>query len=81
LQDNVPFHSVVFPSSLIGSGDNYTLVNGISTCEYLNYEGAKFSKGDNVGIFGDTVRDSNIPAEVWTVIITVMHQRESASVS
>lgn len=26
-KDNVPFHSVVFPCSLLGSQDNYTLVN------------------------------------------------------
>ncbi|KAL7989890.1 hypothetical protein Chor_012556 [Crotalus horridus] len=26
-KDNVPFHSVVFPCSLLGTGDNYTLVN------------------------------------------------------
>ena len=26
-KDNVPFHTVVFPSSLLGAQDNYTLVN------------------------------------------------------
>lgn len=26
-KDNVPFHSVVFPCSLLGAEDNYTLVN------------------------------------------------------
>lgn len=26
-KDNVPFHSVVFPCSLLGAQDNYTLVN------------------------------------------------------
>lgn len=25
-KDNVPFHSVMFPSSLLGADDNYTLV-------------------------------------------------------
>lgn len=25
-KDNVPFHSVVFPCSLLGAQDNYTLV-------------------------------------------------------
>ena len=29
-KDNVPFHSVIFPSCLIGSGDNYTLVGNLS---------------------------------------------------
>lgn len=26
-KDNVPFHSVIFPCSLLGADDNYTLVN------------------------------------------------------
>jgi methionyl-tRNA synthetase len=29
-KDNVPFHSVIFPSCLIGAKDNYTLVNHLS---------------------------------------------------
>ena len=30
-KDNVPFHTVVFPSSLIGADENYTLLNNISS--------------------------------------------------
>jgi methionyl-tRNA synthetase len=30
-KDNVPFHTVIFPCSLIGSGDNYTLLHHVST--------------------------------------------------
>ena len=29
-KDNVPFHTVVFPSTLLGADDNYTLLNSIS---------------------------------------------------
>ena len=29
-KDNVPFHTVIFPCSLIGANDNYTLLNHIS---------------------------------------------------
>jgi hypothetical protein len=31
VQDNVPFHTVLFPGYLIGSGDNWTMLNSIST--------------------------------------------------
>jgi len=79
VQDNVPFHSVIFPASLIGTKENWTLVNGISTCEYLNFEGAKFSKGDNIGIFGDTVRDTNIPPEVWRYYLMANRPEQSDS--
>ena len=29
-KDNVPFHTVIFPCSLIGTDDNYTILNHIS---------------------------------------------------
>lgn len=38
-KDNVPFHSVVFPCSLLGAQDNYTLVN------HLIATGNHFSQG------------------------------------
>jgi len=64
-KDNIPFHSVLFPASLIGTNDRYTLVDTLSVNEYLNYEDDKFSKSRGVGIFGDNIQDSGIPADVW----------------
>ncbi|KAI7869181.1 tRNA synthetases class I (M)-domain-containing protein [Spinellus fusiger] len=64
-KDNVPFHSVVYPAAQIASGDNWTKVNHISTTEYLNYEGGKFSKSRNLGVFGNNAEDSGIPPSVW----------------
>ena len=52
-KDNVPFHTVMFPSSLIASSQDWTLLHTISTTEYLNYEGQKFSKSRGVGVFGN----------------------------
>ncbi|XP_020492406.1 methionine--tRNA ligase, cytoplasmic isoform X1 [Labrus bergylta] len=64
-KDNVPFHSVVFPCSLLGAQDNYTLVNHLIATEYLNYEDSKFSKSRGVGVFGDMAKDTGIPSDVW----------------
>ncbi|KAI8810678.1 tRNA synthetases class I (M)-domain-containing protein, partial [Cladochytrium replicatum] len=64
-KDNVPFHTVVFPSSLIGTGEEWTMLHHISTTEYLQYEGTKFSKSKGVGVFGNNVMESGIPVEVW----------------
>uniref|UniRef100_A0A672FFK5 Methionine--tRNA ligase, cytoplasmic n=1 Tax=Salarias fasciatus TaxID=181472 RepID=A0A672FFK5_SALFA len=64
-KDNVPFHSVVFPCSLLGTQDNYTLVNHLIATEYLNYEDTKFSKSRGVGVFGDMAKDTGIPSDVW----------------
>ena len=46
-KDNIPFHTIIFPSSLLGTGDKYTLLHHIAVTEYLNYENGKFSKSRN----------------------------------
>ncbi|CAH9144022.1 unnamed protein product [Cuscuta epithymum] len=64
-KDNVPFHTVIFPSTLLGTGENWTFMKTISVTEYLNYEAGKFSKSKGVGVFGNDVKDTTIPVEVW----------------
>jgi methionyl-tRNA synthetase len=64
-KDNVPFHTVIFPCSLMGTEDGYTLLHHVSTTEFLNYEDGKFSKSRGVGVFGNNVMDTGIPASVW----------------
>ncbi|WJX79212.1 methionine--tRNA ligase [Trifolium repens] len=64
-KDNVSFHSIIFPSTLLGTGENWTLSKTISVTEYLKYESGKFSKSNGIGLFGNDVKDTNIPVEVW----------------
>ncbi|XP_076437456.1 methionine--tRNA ligase, cytoplasmic-like [Babylonia areolata] len=64
-KDNVPFHSVIFPSCLLGAQDNYTVVNHMVATEYLNYEDTKFSKSRGSGVFGDQAKDTGIPADIY----------------
>lgn len=64
-KDNVPFHAVMFPSSLLASNRGHTLVSHIMATEYLNYEDGKFSKSRGVGVFGNDAQDTGIPADVW----------------
>jgi len=64
-KDNIPFHTVIFPSSLIGSGESWTLLHHISSTEYLNYESGKFSKSKGIGVFGTDAKETSIPADVW----------------
>jgi len=64
-KDNVPFHTVIFPSSLLGTNENYTMLHHVSVTEYLNYESGKFSKSRGLGVFGDDVQTTNIPVEIW----------------
>ncbi|KAF3331025.1 putative methionine--tRNA ligase isoform X2 [Carex littledalei] len=64
-KDNVPFHTVMFPSTLLGTGENWTMMKTISVTEYLNYENGKFSKTKGVGVFGNDAKDTKVPPEVW----------------
>ena len=64
-KDNVPFHSIIFPATLMGTGKDYNLVNSIQAIDYLNYEDKKFSKSKGIGIFGDTIENTNIPSDIW----------------
>ena len=64
-KDNVPFHTVIFPGSQMGTGDQWTMLNHLSTTEYLNYETGKFSKSRGVGVFGDGAKETGIPPSVW----------------
>jgi len=68
-KDNIPFHTVIFPSSLLGSGDNWTMLHHISSTEYLNYESGKFSKSRGIGVFGTDAMETGIPADVWRFYI------------
>ena len=52
-KDNVPFHSVVWPSALLAINKGHTLVSHIMATEYLNYEDGKFSKSRGIGVFGN----------------------------
>ncbi|XP_074366827.1 putative methionine--tRNA ligase isoform X2 [Apium graveolens] len=56
---------VMFPCTLLGTGEKWTLMKSISVTEYLNYESGKFSKSKGVGVFGNDAKDTKIPSEVW----------------
>ena len=64
-KDNVPFHTILFPSFLIAANKQWNLMSSISTTEYLNYEDAKFSKRNGTGVFGGDVAQINIAVECW----------------
>jgi methionyl-tRNA synthetase len=68
-KDNVPFHTVIFPSTLLGTGEPWTMLHHMSSTEFLNYEGDKFSKSRGVGVFGTDARETGIPADIWRFYI------------
>jgi methionyl-tRNA synthetase len=68
-KDNIPFHTVIFPSSQLGTGEKWTMLHHMSSTEYLNYESGKFSKSRGIGVFGTDTMDTGIPPDVWRFYI------------
>ncbi|KAJ5740957.1 Methionine--tRNA ligase cytoplasmic [Penicillium malachiteum] len=64
-KDNVPFHSVIFPATQIGTRDVWTMNHHLSATEYLQYEGGKFSKSRGIGVFGTNAKETGVPPDVW----------------
>ncbi|MDR2534914.1 MAG: methionine--tRNA ligase [Treponema sp.] len=68
-KDNIPFHTVIFPSSLLGTGESWTMLHHMSSTEYLNYESGKFSKSKGIGVFGTDVMETGIGPDLWRFYI------------
>ncbi|MFP4451202.1 MAG: methionine--tRNA ligase [Rhodosalinus sp.] len=63
-KDNVPFHTLSFPATLIGSGEDWKLVDYIKSFNYLNYDGGQFSTSQGRGVFMDDALEL-LPADYW----------------
>ena len=63
-KDNVPFHTLSFPSTIMGSGEPWKLVDYIKSFNYLNYDGGQFSTSKGRGVFQDQALDL-LPADYW----------------
>ncbi len=63
-KDNVPFHTLSFPVTIMGSGEDWKLVDYIKSFNYLNYDGGQFSTSQGRGVFMDQALEI-LPADYW----------------
>ena len=63
-KDNVPFHTLSFPATLLGSGEPWKMVDHLKSFNYLNYDGGQFSTSQGRGIFMDQALEI-LPADYW----------------
>jgi len=63
-KDNVPFHTLSFPATILGSGEPWKLVDYIKSFNYLNYDGGQFSTSKGRGVFMDQALEL-LPADYW----------------
>ncbi|CAH0599922.1 unnamed protein product [Chrysodeixis includens] len=78
-KDNVPFHVVMFPATLLGVNEGHVLVSHLYATEYLNYEDGKFSKSRGVGVFGTDAQETGIPSDVWRFYLASIRPETSDS--
>ena len=63
-KDNVPFHTLSFPATIMGSGEPWKLVDYIKSFNYLNYDGGQFSTSKGRGVFMDQALNI-LPSDYW----------------
>src|ERR1700742_3815586 len=63
-KDNVPFHTVGFPVTIMGSGEKWKLVDRLKGFNWLNFDGGKFSTSQHRGVFMDSALEI-LPADYW----------------
>ncbi len=63
-KDNVPFHTLSFPATIIGSGEPWKRVDYLKSFNFLNYDGGQFSTSRGRGVFMDQALEI-LPADYW----------------
>ncbi|WP_405985435.1 methionine--tRNA ligase [Streptomyces sp. NBC_00872] len=63
-KDNVPFHTVMFPATQLGTREPWKKVDYVKAFNWLNYYGGKFSTSQKRGVFTDAALDL-LPADYW----------------
>ncbi|WP_298430194.1 methionine--tRNA ligase [uncultured Jannaschia sp.] len=63
-KDNVPFHTLSFPATLLGSGEPWKTVDYLKSFNYLNYDGGQFSTSQGRGVFMDQAL-AILPPDYW----------------
>jgi methionyl-tRNA synthetase len=67
-KDNIPFHTIILPALLMAAEDGYVLPWQVSSTEFILFEGQKFSKSKNVGIWMDEAAKIADP-EYWRFVL------------
>ena len=63
-KDNIPFHTLSFPATLLGANQSWKLVDYIKGFNWLTYEGGKFSTSQKRGVFMNQALDL-FPSDYW----------------
>jgi methionyl-tRNA synthetase len=68
-KDNVAFHTVSFPATILGSEEPWKTVDTLKAFNWLNWYGGKFSTSGRRGVFMDAALEL-LPADYWRWYLT-----------
>jgi methionyl-tRNA synthetase len=68
-KDNVAFHTVSFPVTILGSKEPWKLVDKLKAFNWLNWYGGKFSTSQKRGVFMDKALEL-LPGDYWRWYLT-----------
>ena len=68
-KDNVAFHTVSFPVTILGSGEPWKTVDTLKAFNHLNWQGGKFSTSQRRGVFMDSALEI-LPPDYWRWYLT-----------
>ena len=63
-KDNLPFHTIVWPATILGTREPWTMANYIKGFNWLTYYGGKFSTSQGRGVFMDDALEI-LPPDYW----------------
>ncbi|MBR9827000.1 MAG: methionine--tRNA ligase, partial [Alphaproteobacteria bacterium] len=68
-KDNVAFHTVSFPATILGSEEPWKSVDKLKAFNWLTWYGGKFSTSEKRGVFMDQALDI-LPGDYWRWYLT-----------
>jgi methionyl-tRNA synthetase len=77
-KDNLPFHTIMWPATLLGTRQNWKFPDYIKGFHWLNYYGGKFSTSLGHGIFLDQALEL-FPSDYWRYALLTMAPETSDS--
>ena len=78
-KDNIPFHTISFPATIIGSGNEFKQPDYIKGVNWLNYYGGKFSTSSHRGVFMNQAIEL-YPADYWRyALMSLIPERDDSN--
>ncbi len=77
-KDNLPFHTIMWPATILGTREPWKMADYIKGFNWLNYYGGKFSTSSKRGVFLDQALEI-APADYWRYMLMASAPESSDS--